>query len=93
MDDNVEYLIQVLNYVIHILDNSNMDNQSAFMDTVVLRLEYLQRFVVNLDIDDGVTEIIRTAYRLVTDKRGNGSEYYQIYRPSGEKWKERETFI
>ena len=93
MDDNVEYLIQVLNNVIHILDKSNMDNQSAFMDTVVLRLEYLQRFVVNLDIDDGVTEIICTAYRSIIRYTAPLARSGRKGRPSFDVSEEQLSFL
>ena len=76
-----EYVLSAINDVLTILNHYlQLDSSSTDFQPVILKLDYLQRLVVNLAIDDFVIEIISLAYRTLVEIDSN--ETISGYRAS-----------
>ena len=62
-----EYMISALNDVLTALNRYDVDSSSTDFHPIILKLDYLQRLVVNLAIDDFVIEMISLAYRTLVE--------------------------
>ena len=67
-----EYVVTAINDVLTTLNRYvDLDSSSTDFQPVILRLDYLQRLVVNLAIDDFVIEMISLAYRTLVEIDNN----------------------
>ena len=62
-----EYVISSLNDVLTTSNRYDVDSSSTDFQPIILKLDYLQRLVVNLAIDDFVMEMISLAYRTLVE--------------------------
>jgi hypothetical protein len=63
-----EYVVTAINDVLTTLNRYvDLDSSSTDFQPVILRLDYLQRLLVNLAIDDFVIEMISLAYRTLVE--------------------------
>ena len=77
----VAYVVTAINDVLTTLNRYvDLDSSSTDFQPVILRLDYLQRLVVNLAIDDFVIEMISLAYRTLVEI--NNNETISGYRAS-----------
>jgi hypothetical protein len=76
-----EYVVTAINDVLTTLNRYvDLDSSSTDFQPVILRLDYLQRLVVNLAIDDFVIEMMSLAYRTFVEIDNN--ETISGYRAS-----------
>ena len=66
--DEISCLLEAVHDVVRVLDRLvKTSNGERDFQLLISKLDYLQRIVVNLDIDDFVTEIIGRAYSLLIE--------------------------
>ena len=86
--DDICYLIEAVDSIVDTLDKL-MDSGDISNDfqTVVCKLDYLQRIVVNLDLDESVSEMIGAAYAMMLElenhNQAQGSGYEAPVKRNG----------
>ena len=82
MADDISLLLQSVHDIISNIDRLiNESNNQMDFELVLDKLDYVQRMVVNLDVDDFITETIGRACRLLLEsKRSTKSSAGSGYR-------------
>lgn len=66
--DHISYLLKAVHDVVTVFDRLvNTGNGERDLQLQISKLDYLQRILVNLDIDDFETEMIGVAYSLIVE--------------------------
>ena len=75
-DDDKQYLLDAVHSVINILDRFMQSGDTSIdFQRLLLKLDYLQRLLVNLDVDDSVVERVQQASNILfnLDQANNGN--------------------
>ena len=66
--DDISYLIEAVYDIVNALDRvRDSGDVSTDFHPVMCKLDYLQRIVVSLDVDESVTEMVGAAYKMLSD--------------------------
>ena len=94
MADDISFLLQSVHHINMIISNIdrliNESNNQMDFGLVLDKLDYVQRMVVNLDVDDFITETIGRACRLLLESKRNtkssaGSGYRARVQHDGQR--------
>ena len=81
--DDICYLIEAVDTIIDTLDKLIVSGDiSSDFQTVMCKLDYLQRLVVNLDLDDSLSEMVGAAYTLMSDIDRRNQAHSSGYKAS-----------
>lgn len=76
LDDDRNYLLDVVNNVLNTIDRfTESGDPSVDFQPLMFKMDYLQRLMVNLDVDESTVDMVGQAYSMlqVVSNRGNGN--------------------